>query len=201
MFSDELEMLIDAAIADGEISEKERAILHKRAKAEGVDTDELDMIVDARIAKAKNAQADSQNDEDDEEEIDEESTLKFLLEKINELENDHYEDELDEKDNIKHYAHNIRNRTVRNFINSFQLPKERKHLKEIIVYLKSKSKFFGGSKYSKTFGDKLNEAREIVKNYFPNDDELLILTGLKEDPSKANEPKKGLFGGLFGKKK
>ena len=28
MFSNELEMLIDAAIADGEISEKERAILH-----------------------------------------------------------------------------------------------------------------------------------------------------------------------------
>ena len=200
MFSDELEMLIDAAIADGEISEKERAILHKRAQAEGVDPDELDMIVDARIAKAKN----SQEDKDDEvvEETNEESTLKFMLEKINELENDHYEDELDEKGKIKHHASVIKNKTVRNYINSFSLPTERKYLKEIIVYLKSQSKFFGGNVvYRESFRDKLKETREIVKNYFPNDDELLILVGLKEDPEKANQPKKGLFGGLFGKKK
>ena len=199
MFSDELEMLIEAAIADGEISEKERSILHKRALAEGVDPDELDMIVDARIAKAKKSQEDK--DDEDVEETDEESTLKFMLEKINELENDHYEDELDENGKIKHHASGIKNRTIRNYIKSFSLPTERKYLKEIIVYLKSQSKFFGGSKYSMNFRDKLKEAREIVKNYFPNDDELLILVDLKEDPEKVNQPKKGLFGGLFSKKK
>ena len=47
-------MLIDASIADGEISEKERSVLHKRALAEGVDTDELDIVIDGRLAKLKN---------------------------------------------------------------------------------------------------------------------------------------------------
>lgn len=51
MFSEELEMLIEAALADGEITEKERSVLHKRALAEGVDPDELDVIVDARLIK------------------------------------------------------------------------------------------------------------------------------------------------------
>lgn len=60
MFSEELEMLIDAAIADGVITEKERLILHKRAQAEGVDVDELDMIIDARLAKAQKSPAQPQ---------------------------------------------------------------------------------------------------------------------------------------------
>lgn len=59
MFSEELQMLIDAAIADGEITEKERAVLHKRALAEGVDLDELDMILDARLVKRNQAQENS----------------------------------------------------------------------------------------------------------------------------------------------
>lgn len=58
-FSDELEMLIDATIADGVITEKENAVLHNRAKAEGVDTDELDLIIDARLAKANKKAAEA----------------------------------------------------------------------------------------------------------------------------------------------
>lgn len=53
MFSDELQMLIDAAIADGEITDKERAILQKRAEKEGLDIDEFNMLVDACLAKKK----------------------------------------------------------------------------------------------------------------------------------------------------
>jgi len=55
MFSEELEMLIDAATAEGELSPKKRMILYKRAQEEGVDLDELEMILDAKIAKAKKA--------------------------------------------------------------------------------------------------------------------------------------------------
>lgn len=51
MFSKDLQELIDAAVADGIITEKERETLHKRAQAEGVDVDELDMIIDARLVK------------------------------------------------------------------------------------------------------------------------------------------------------
>jgi len=53
MFSKELEEVIDAALADGTITEKERAVLHKRALAEGIDPDELDVVIDGRLAKTK----------------------------------------------------------------------------------------------------------------------------------------------------
>lgn len=53
MFSKELEEVIDAALADGVITDKERAVLHKRAQVEGVDPDELDIVIDGRLAKAK----------------------------------------------------------------------------------------------------------------------------------------------------
>ena len=53
MFSKELEEVIEAALADGVLTDKERAVLHKRAQAEGVDPDELDVVIDGRLAKMK----------------------------------------------------------------------------------------------------------------------------------------------------
>lgn len=53
MFSKELEEIIEAALADGTITDKERAVLHKRAMTEGVDPDELDVLIDGRLAKTK----------------------------------------------------------------------------------------------------------------------------------------------------
>ena len=49
MYSKELEEIIEADLADGEITEKERAVLHKRAIAEGVDPDELDVVIEGRV--------------------------------------------------------------------------------------------------------------------------------------------------------
>lgn len=58
MFSEELEALISAAFIDGTISDKERAILIKRAVAEGIDPDEFELILDSRIIMAsKNNEA------------------------------------------------------------------------------------------------------------------------------------------------
>jgi len=53
MFSKELEEIIDAALADGMITDVERKVLRKRALAEGVDPDELDVVIDGRLAKVK----------------------------------------------------------------------------------------------------------------------------------------------------
>ena len=53
MFSKELEEIIDAALADGVLTDKERLVLHKRGQAEGVDPDELDIILNGRLAKMK----------------------------------------------------------------------------------------------------------------------------------------------------
>lgn len=48
-FSKELEAIIEAALADGVITEKERAVLHKKALLEGVDPDEVDVVIDGRL--------------------------------------------------------------------------------------------------------------------------------------------------------
>ena len=47
MFSKELENLIQATIADGKLTEKEKAALVKRAQNEGVDLDELEIYIDS----------------------------------------------------------------------------------------------------------------------------------------------------------
>ena len=50
MYSEKLEQLIKSVIADGVVTEKERAVLHKKAEAEGVDKDEIDVYVDGLLA-------------------------------------------------------------------------------------------------------------------------------------------------------
>lgn len=52
-YSKELEAVIEAALADGVLTDKERAVLHKKAQQEGVDPDELDVVIEGRLAKMK----------------------------------------------------------------------------------------------------------------------------------------------------
>lgn len=55
MYSEQLEKLIEIALADGELKEKEKQILFKRAESEKIDLDEFEMVLNARIfEKAKN---------------------------------------------------------------------------------------------------------------------------------------------------
>lgn len=55
MYNEQLEKLIELALADGELTEKEKQILFKRAEAEGIDLDEFEMVLEARIfEKTKN---------------------------------------------------------------------------------------------------------------------------------------------------
>ena len=49
MFSDELKQLIEAAVTDGKVTEKEMKVIARRAEAEGVDMDELEIYIDSRI--------------------------------------------------------------------------------------------------------------------------------------------------------
>ena len=57
MYSEQLEQRIKSVVADGVITEKERAVLHKRAAAEGVDEDEIDVYVDGLIAQNETVEA------------------------------------------------------------------------------------------------------------------------------------------------
>ena len=47
--NEQLEKLIDLAIADGQITEKERKVILKKASELGVDTDEVEMILDGKL--------------------------------------------------------------------------------------------------------------------------------------------------------
>ena len=49
MYNEELENLIDAALADGELTEKEKQVLFKKAQSFGIDLDEFEMVLDARL--------------------------------------------------------------------------------------------------------------------------------------------------------
>lgn len=56
MYNEQLEQLIDAALADGELTENEKQILFKKAQSFGIDLDEFEMILDARIVKLKKSE-------------------------------------------------------------------------------------------------------------------------------------------------
>lgn len=53
----DLENLINMALADGDVSEKERAVILRKAEAVGEDKDEIEMILDGKIALMKKEQA------------------------------------------------------------------------------------------------------------------------------------------------
>lgn len=57
MYSKELEELIESVLADGEVTDQERAVLRKRAQACGEDPDEVMVVVEGRLAKMKKASA------------------------------------------------------------------------------------------------------------------------------------------------
>lgn len=56
MLSENLNSLIEFALADGELSEKEKQILFKKAETEGIDLDEFEMILEAKLFQIKQMQ-------------------------------------------------------------------------------------------------------------------------------------------------
>ena len=57
MYNEQLEQLIDYALADGELTEKEKQVLFKKAESMGVDLDEFEMVLDARLVELKKKEA------------------------------------------------------------------------------------------------------------------------------------------------
>lgn len=57
LYDSRLEKLIDAALADGVLTEKEKQVLFKKAQSMGIDLDEFEMVLDARLVKLKKQEA------------------------------------------------------------------------------------------------------------------------------------------------
>ena len=49
LYDPRLEQLINAALADGVLTEKEKQVLYKKAEALGIDLDEFEMVLDAKL--------------------------------------------------------------------------------------------------------------------------------------------------------
>ncbi|MCJ7935416.1 MAG: hypothetical protein MUW56_17775 [Chryseobacterium sp.] len=54
MYNEKLEKLIELALADGELTEKEKQVLFKNAEAEGIDLDEFEIVLEARLFEKTN---------------------------------------------------------------------------------------------------------------------------------------------------
>jgi Flp pilus assembly protein TadB len=70
MYSKKLEKLIEYALADGVLTEKERQALMKAAEAEGVDLGEFEVVLEARLhektrKRERNLIADKQDESDE----------------------------------------------------------------------------------------------------------------------------------------
>ncbi len=58
IYNNQLEALIEAALADGVLTEKEKQILFKKAQMQGIDLDEFEMVLEAKLfEKRKSMQA------------------------------------------------------------------------------------------------------------------------------------------------
>ena len=53
MYNEKIEALIKAALADGVLTEKEKQILFKNARAQGIDLDEFEMVLDAKLEESR----------------------------------------------------------------------------------------------------------------------------------------------------
>ncbi len=56
MYSEKIEALIKAALADGVLTEKEKQVLFKNAQAQGIDLDEFEMVLDAKLVELQKAE-------------------------------------------------------------------------------------------------------------------------------------------------
>lgn len=59
MYNEQVEKLIELALADGELTEKEKQVLFKKAEAEGIDLDEFEMVLDAKLFERNQAKTSS----------------------------------------------------------------------------------------------------------------------------------------------
>ncbi len=55
MYNETIEKLINLALADGELTEKEKQVLFKKAEAAGIDLDEFEMVLDTKLFEKQSA--------------------------------------------------------------------------------------------------------------------------------------------------
>ncbi len=184
MISEDLNKLIRAALADGEVTEKERAVLRRRAEKEGLDVDEFDILLDERISQRKSTLAYeedlksrgvsmfSSRDEGEIEESDDDEKSKTpyqqLCERLQQIEDEH------RGEKTKWYESISKGDQERiDCLRSFPIPKDREHLLEMIGAIHSQYRSYGidadDQPFKKAYKAKLDECIAKVKAFYPDD--------------------------------
>ncbi|MCH5246723.1 MAG: hypothetical protein J1E99_01070 [Muribaculaceae bacterium] len=210
MLSEELETLIGAAIADGKITEKEREVLTKRAKAEGIDLEEFELILESRLHSNINV-TDKKSDNHPREFV-----VKKLQARIDEILKDYeskvkeinenssyyifisdgkktYDAEYD-KDEALNDAERSRDNSILNVIENLYIPNNKDDILDLLNYLK----FYTRKSYYSPYGfevgdalkDKYNECLEIARHNFPNEPGIKEYLESKAKAEKREEDKK-----------
>lgn len=59
MYNSDIENLINLALADGELTEKEKQILYKKAESAGIDLDEFELVLEAKLFERQKSKKES----------------------------------------------------------------------------------------------------------------------------------------------
>lgn len=179
MFSEELNKLIEAAFVDGVLTDKERAVIIKRAKAEGIDPDEIELLLDAEVQKRQS----SVN-------IDNEKDVNRLIDEISKIESVYSKKETNGKfgENVfkddGSYSQKINE--IVNAIRKFPIPEQKDSL---IIFIKSmKDLWLNGNNIESiadAYKSKYLKSLDKAKSLYPDDS---VVNDLLE--KEKNEQKK-----------
>ncbi len=188
MYNEELENLIDAALADGELTEKEKQVLFKKAQSFGIDLDEFEMVLDARLVKLKKTEkpepaAPKSNKLGDVKKCPscgamvqsfhgicpdcgyafEDVAANESVKKLSELLNKAEQDEMSDKDDYV---------TKETIVKTFPIPSSKANLIELISFIQTSITNEEDSDTRKAFEAKLQECFLKARLMFPNDAHL-----------------------------
>jgi hypothetical protein len=184
MLSEELQKLVEASLTDGVLTDKERAIIRKRALLEGVDPDEVDLLLDSEVQKIRQEQQEAMGKV---------RKCPHCGEIIPAMTSVcpacGYQLEMEANKVVERFSKGLENkkgRAVRglnmfgsneraSYIANFVIPNSAEELFEFTLFLKNAGKGVQDSEESDAYRNKMIECREKIELLFPNDPKFKVL--------------------------
>jgi ribosomal protein L32 len=184
MLSEELKKLIDASLTDGVLTDKERAVIRKKALLEGVDPDEVDILLDSEVQKIRQKQQEAVG-----------NVRKcpncgeIIPAMTSACPSCGYQLEMESNKVIERFSKGLEGKKGRssklfdlslnneraNYINNFVIPNSAEELFEFTLFMKSAGR--GAQTYEETeaYKSKMHECIEKIEVMFPNDPKFKAL--------------------------
>lgn len=210
MYNEQLEQLIDAALIDGELTEKEKQILLKKAQTMGVDLDEFEMVLGARLYKhsLQQSEAMSRNDESaikdvgtSNSSIKENSSSQHLSQLLDNYTNEYFavfkkfdNNDIEPIDAVNAYEQ--ADDMIKNTILNFPTPSDKKDMLDFMLYLKTQVQ---QSEQGTAFLSKYLECIEKVEQLYPEDSDFKSFIELTKGTKRLKVGPKGMSSYKFKK--